>query len=179
MKTIGQEVKLSFDLLVDWMEAHSESHLNKKLYPAKWTAAQHLFHIVKSSKAISNGFNLPKETLKSMFGSLEREPYEIASLKSNYEKMLSGGVKAPPAFSADPERQFTKDELRKRLGDEEANFQLSILKWEKDELTSYVMPHPVMGNLSLLEFCYFNILHNRHHLNTLNQKYSITASHTS
>ncbi len=173
MKTIAQDVKLSYDVLVDWMESHSESHLNTKLYPDKWTAAQHVFHIVKSSKAISNGFNLPKETLKSMFGSLEREPYDLARLKSNYEKMLSDGGKAPPAFSADPERQFTKDELRKRLGDEQANFQLSLLKWEMDELTSYTMPHPIMGKLSLLEFCDFNILHNRHHLNTLNEKYSM------
>lgn len=179
MKTIAQQVKLSFDVLVDWMEAHSESHLNKKLYPGKWTAAHHLFHIVKSSKAISNGFNLPKDTIKSMFGSLERDQYDMDSLKTSYESMLSKGVTAHPDFSAAPDRQFTKDELRKRLRDEEANFQLSLLKWEVDELTSYAMPHPEMGNLSLMEFCYFNILHNRHHLNTLHEKYSVTASHTS
>ena len=174
-KALNEEVNKSFDDVIQWLDGQNDSHLNASLYEDKWTAAQHLFHLVKSSKATSNGFNLPKEKIKELFGQLDRDQYNADQLNAVYKQALAGGLKSPSQFVSDPNRMFTKAELKKRLQDEKENFKVSLLKWNDDELSSYVMPHPAIGNLTLYEFCLFNSMHNFHHLETLKTKYQEKA----
>jgi len=74
------DLKLSFQSTVDWINDQTEEHFNKEVILGKWTIAGHLYHLIKSTKALSQGMLMPKEGLSTMFGKNIRIYYFDASL---------------------------------------------------------------------------------------------------
>ena len=185
METIAKEnlivdLENAFQEVVDWVDNQSEEHLNKVLYPDKWTAAGHVFHLVKSTKSVSKGMGMNKLALRTMFGKNNRTEKTYEQL---YEKYITGltnlqqtnpvaAAKISASIAAAPGRTFEKEVLLKRFDDELEAMKKVILKWSETDLTKYIMPHPAIGKLTLREFIYFTIFHTKHHLDILKEKYS-------
>ncbi len=167
-----QDLKKVFQNTIDWINNQPEDHFNKELIPDKWTIAGHLYHLIKSTKAVSQGMKMPKLGLRTMFGKSNRPERTYQEMVEKYEGALTNSnLKAPDSYSAKSGRIFNRSELIKRFEGELNDLIKALDKWQEDELGVYIMPHPAIGKCTLREFVYFTNLHTRHHLDILEEKY--------
>ena len=168
---LRNEVGQTFDKVIDWLDKQEDSFINQTVIEEKWTAAQHMDHIVKTSKATCKGFHVPKEKLKEKFGLCEREQYTYENINTKYRSGLSVGLKSPEKFVGEEGREFEKSELRENLLEQKNNFQEAISSWSVEDMKTYMMPNPAIQYMSFYEYCMFNSIHLEHHLETLTEKY--------
>jgi len=167
-----QELNRAFKQTIDWVYDQPESHFNEELMQGKWTIAGHIYHLIKSTKGVSKGMTMPKIGLRTMFGKAkikERSYQEILDLYT--DTLAASNVYAPGAYEAEPGRIFERASLINRFEGERHDFVKALEKWKEEDLSTYVMPHPVMGKFTIREFAYFTILHTHHHLNILKKNY--------
>ncbi len=161
-----------FDKVVAWVESSSEDDLNSVRYQDRWTAAGHVFHLVKTTKAVSSGFKVPRILLRMKFGTIKREEKSYEALKNELETLISQEkLIAKRELSPAEGRKFGKEEIIKRFRDEQRDFKEAFDRWKEYHLSKNVLPHPVVGNLTIREMAYFNILHTWHHLGILERDY--------
>ena len=168
-----QELKTSFKDAIDWINAQTEENFNKDLVPGKWTMAGHLYHLIKSTKAVNKGLILPKEGLAAMFGKNNRQERTYQGMVDKYEAALrTNTVKAPSEYVAETGRTFERAALIGRFEGELQTFVQALDRWEEDEMSVYVMPHPAIGKCTIREYVYFTTLHTYHHLAILKEHYT-------
>lgn len=170
------DLRMSFQDTVNWINAEPESQFNEIVVPGKWTIAGHLYHLIKSTKGVSNGMALPKKDLKENFGSNNRRERTYLEMTKKYTDIITNkNFKTLSTFEAEPGRQFERAALVQRFEHELTEFENALSVWSEDEMSDYVMPHPALGKLTIREFTYFTILHTYHHLKSLREKYSVRA----
>jgi len=178
IQNLNDMIGSAFAETLAWYEAQPEENFNKHMMEGKWTMAGHLYHLIKSTKGVSKGLSMPRLALRTAFGKCNRtertfdEQYQkyIQSLNDFEEK---NGTPATPASDFVPAegREFEKASLLKRFKEEGENYQKALSSWKEDNLNVYVLPHPIMGKLTLREFTYFTSFHATHHLNILKANY--------
>jgi len=172
-QTLKEDLKKSFQDTIDWANAQSETHFNEELFPGKWTAAGHIYHLIKSTKAVSKGMKMPRLTLKTMFGKSNRQERTYDGMYQKYiDALEKANLVAPSKFEAEPGRKFEKESLLNRFQGELDDFISAMDKWEEKDMSVYIMPHPAIGKCTIREFVYFTDFHTKHHLNILKEKYS-------
>lgn len=129
----------------------------------KWTAAQQLDHIVKSVSPVNTAMGVPKFILKWKFGVANRPSKSFDALIEKYTRKLQEGGKAsgrfvPPAIAADQKERLIKklNRLMNRLYSRTENY-------SEEALDKYILPHPLLGKLTLREMLYFTAYHAEHH----------------
>jgi hypothetical protein len=137
--------------------------------PDKWSPSENLVHLIKSQKALSSGLKLPKIFLKFKFGKPKHDSRLYPKVREVYLQKLANGADSPEQFLPDDmlpasdfdsqkEQVLTKwDEIHTRLIN-------SFERWKERDLDRYVLPHPIMGSLTIREMMMFTIYHNVHHL---------------
>jgi hypothetical protein len=129
----------------------------------KWTAGQQLEHIYLSVKPVGLGFSLPKFLLKLIWGKSNREGRSYDALIERYQARLENGGKASGPFVPKKVDQNQGQKLKENLKNEVVKLCLSIEKISEEDLDYYVLPHPLLGKLTLREMLYFTIYHVKHH----------------
>ena len=129
----------------------------------KWTAGQQLEHIYLSVKPVGLGFRLPKFLLKLIWGKSNREGRSYDALIERYQARLENGGKAAGPFVPKKVDQNQGQKLKENLKNEVVKLCLSIEKISEEDLDYYVLPHPLLGKLTLREMLYFTIYHVKHH----------------
>jgi hypothetical protein len=135
------------------------------LYAAidKWTAAQQLDHIYKSVKPLTQAMGFPKFIIKWKFGKANRPSRTYDELIEKYNNKLALGGRAtgqfvPPVISTDKKEGLIKlilesvHKLNKRLD-----------RFSEVEMDNMILPHPLLGKITLREMMYFTIYHVAHH----------------
>lgn len=136
----------------------------------KWSAGQDLAHLVKTAQIIGYSFILPKWLFKLLSGNSNRASRSAEDLYERYSESLSKGGKAPAAFVPKKVRFSQRDRL---IQQHEAygNFLIRRLnRIAESDLDRYIMPHPLIGKITLREMFCFTYLHSNHHLKTLKEK---------
>lgn len=161
---IEQELVIHHDNFIAMLRSLSDEDFLKEPLE-KWTAGQQLDHIMKSVKPVDMAFGLPMFVLKMKFGLANRPSKTYEGLVAKYQKALKDntGFKMPSEFapskipSAKKERALEKMDnlIRKMCG--------RLAKFSEAELDTYILPHPLMGKLTLREMLYFTIYHVQHH----------------
>ncbi len=130
----------------------------------KWSAGQHLDHLIKSGKPILMVLKLPHFLLRLFFGRPNRTGRSYEELVKKYRSKLDAGGKAPgrfiPPVVSFPEKDRKIDffrSLKEKLKKE-------VAKLSEEQLDNYLLPHPLLGKLTLREMLFFTIYHNQHHL---------------
>ncbi len=168
-----KDLKEEFHKVIVWINEQNEDRFNQKTIPDKWTIAGHLYHLIKSTKAVSSGMAMPREKLRDLFGKRNQRERSYKEMLEKYNKILfENNPVAPNAFQAESERLFNRTSLIERFESELDDLIKVIGNWTEEDLGNYVMPHPVLGKCTLREFIYFSIFHTTHHLNVLKEKYS-------
>ncbi len=129
----------------------------------KWTAGQQLEHIYLSVKPVGLGFSLPKFLLKLIWGKSNREGRSFDALIERYQARLENGGKASGPFVPKKVDLKKGQKLKENLKNEVVKLCLSIEKLSEADLDYYVLPHPLVGKLTLREMLYFTLYHVKHH----------------
>ena len=130
----------------------------------KWTPGQQLEHITKSVKPVAMALRVPRFFLKYKFGVTNRPSRTYDELVARYHKALEGlTAAAPKEFS--PQSVTFNERNKKFLAFKKAVKSLAKVaaKCTDKELDFYVVPHPLMGRVTLREILFFTIYHVQHH----------------
>ena len=133
----------------------------------KWTAGQQLEHIYLSVKPVGLAFRLPMFLLKLIWGKSNREGRSYDELITRYHAKLANGSKATGPFVPKNVDLKKGQELKANLKNVVSKLCLSLDTYSEVELDQYILPHPLLGKLTLREMLFFTIYHVKHHENLI------------
>ncbi len=142
--------------------------------PGKWTAGQHLDHLIRSIKPLNLAYGLPPFILRWKFGSANRPSKTYQGLVEKYKSKLGGGGKAKGQFIPSEIDFPKKQELMDLYAEQKKKLCKKIAGFKEKTLDTHILPHPLLGKLTLREMLFFTIYHNEHHLGLLrNEEYKL------
>jgi hypothetical protein len=129
----------------------------------KWTAGQQLDHIYRSVAPVKMAFTLPKFIPGLLFGKANRPSRDYTSLVEKYKsKLETGGVASgrfvPPSISVNQ-----KEKLKKQVLKTVNTLTKKINRYTEQQLDEYILPHPLLGKLTMREMLFFTIHHVEQH----------------
>jgi len=136
---------------------------------SKWSAAEHMQHLIISTNTTTLAYSLPKFLVRWVGGTPNRASRTYDELKEKYYKKLAEGGKASGRFVPKPiEINYGKQKLLHNWHKATAKFinALNSSRTERD-LDDYLARHPLLGRITLRELCYFTIFHTQHHLHSI------------
>lgn len=137
----------------------------------RWTEGQHLDHLILSAKPLNLALRLPRLVLRLKFGTAQGPGEDYAALAARYEATLAAGGKASGRFVPPTIALEDKPRLIEALRHEGARLVAVIDAWTEDDLDKYLLPHPLLGNLTARGMLFFTHHHMGHHLETLRREY--------
>lgn len=130
----------------------------------KWNAGEQTLHLIKSVKPVAHGLGLPKFILKYKFGKANRPSKSYDELVTKYRSKLEGqNYKAPAAYSPSKIKFEQEKELNATLKKHVIVLNTKLIKWSEEQLDEFIVPHPLLGKLTVRELFYFTIYHAQHH----------------
>lgn len=129
----------------------------------KWTAGQQLDHIIKSVAPVSLALALPAFLLKMSFGKANRPSRTYDQLVEKYQGKLQEGGRAPGRFVPAAISLGQRTSLISRLEKLVASLSARVEGFSEQQLDLLILPHPLLGKLTLREMIYFTIYHAGHH----------------
>jgi len=150
-------------LFIDFIGSLEEDALQKAI-PGKWNAAEQMEHVYLCLRPIVLAFRLPKFMLPLLFGKANRESKSYEALVQAYQNKLQQGRKAPEVFI--PKSPATFHATQKRIEQVKGLVKTLIHQIDKhseSELDQMILPHPLLGKLTLREMASFAAYHVAHH----------------
>lgn len=129
----------------------------------KWSPGQHLDHIRRSVQPLAQGFRLPKWLIKMIFGRSNRQGRTYDELVKKYTQKLQEGGSASGRFIPKEINLTHKKKLISSLSIDVQSLTRNLNKFSESELENIVLPHPLLGKLTMKEMMYFTIYHAEHH----------------
>jgi len=136
----------------------------------KWSAGQNLDHLIRAIKPLQLAYSLPKFALLILFGKTNRPSGTYEELVTKYKTKLAGGGKASGPFIPPTINFEKKENLIKKYNEQKQKLIARIEKQSEKDLDVYILPHPLLGKVTLREMLYFTIHHNEHHLELLKSR---------
>lgn len=132
-----------------------------------WSASDNLDHLIKSHKPIAKALKLPTFTLRTMFGSPNQPSRSYETICQVYKDALAAGGVASGRYLPDLQNptnpESSKNDLLNQFSKASAELVSVAEKWSDDDLDGYLLPHPLIGKLTIREMLYFTIYHNLRH----------------
>lgn len=164
------------------VQALEDTHLGIKEYFAslaaddffrsqsgKWSPAQNLVHLIKSLKAVSVGLKMPKIVLRLKFGRTARVSRLYPQIRQTYLGRLAEGAESPQQFRPDDRNppsdpEDSREQILNKWDAVNDALVEAFKRWKERDVDRYVLPHPILGSLTIREMIMFTIYHNVHHL---------------
>jgi uncharacterized damage-inducible protein DinB len=133
-----------------------------------WSASDNIDHLIRAHKPIAIALKLPKITLRAMFGKPDKASISYEELCQNYRGEIARGAQASGRYlpkQDDPgsNAETKKMELLDQFSIASTELVLAAKKWNENDLDQYLLPHPILGKLTLREMLFFTIYHNLRH----------------
>ncbi len=157
--------------LLQWLDQQDEAEINAQKIENKWTAAGHLDHLLRSTRPLNMALRLPLFAINMIVGKKnERPERNFEELVAKYKsKLAAGGTASGPYV---PKKiDFSKEKLKLKLNREVQRLNAAIDQWEEEKMSTYLLPHPLLGKLTVREMLFFTVHHTQHHLDILKEKY--------
>jgi len=160
-------LKVSNQRVIDWFTAITVEDFFIR-YRGEWSASQNVDHLIKSHKPIAKALKLPKIILRTMFGKPDRASLTYEELCKAYRDEIVKGAQASGRYLPSQENLNSGTEGKKKEFLDQffkASTELvSIAEtWDDKELDEYLLPHPILGKLTIREILYFTVYHNLRH----------------
>ena len=133
----------------------------------KWSAGQQLDHLIRSTAPLANGLWFPKYVLKLTFGKANRPSKSYDGLVEKYHAKLSTGGKASGRFIPKPVLFNEKTGKSRKLISIIQKLNKQVGLFSEHQLDEYILPHPLLGKVTIREMLYFTIYHAGHHRNLI------------
>lgn len=129
----------------------------------KWTVGQHAKHIHLSIKPLVQAVTLPEFVPYLLFGSAKNGSGSYDNLVGMYLRSLENGGKATGKY-VPPAVEFSlKHEIVSGILKTAAIIAERLKKKTEKSADSIVLPHPLIGKITLREMMYFTLYHVDHH----------------
>ena len=164
-QAIAERLRATHDALIGAVTALPEG---VRTAPAngKWSPAQHLEHIRIGLALTNKALGLPPILLRWRFGTPNRPGRDYDALVARYREKLSAGGRAPSRFVP---KQVDEHGLKARRSG----------RWSDRRMDSYLVPHPLLGKLTLRELLYFTCYHAEHHQALIERDVNADQANTS
>lgn len=131
--------------------------------PGKWSPGQQLDHLVRSVAPLERALNLPKFIPRMLFGKANRPSRSYDEVVARYHDKLAQGGKASGKYVPAAVTVAHRDALIDKLNDLVEKLSRSLGSYREEDLDTILLPHPLLGKLTLREMLYFTIYHVQHH----------------
>jgi uncharacterized damage-inducible protein DinB len=153
--------------VIDWFTAMSAEDFFSR-YGDAWSASDNVDHLIKSHRPLAKALKLPKITLRAMFGKPGKASISYDELCQIYREEIAKGAQAsgrylPNQETPDSGAETKHRELVEQFSKASTELVAVIEKWEDKELDDYLLPHPILGKLTIREMLFFTIYHNLRH----------------
>lgn len=138
---------------------------------SKWNTSQHLDHLHQVVLQLNRALLIPKFLLRWRFGKPNRPGRKYKAIVARYQEKLSlvKGNLTPPGGKkhsvADKPKMIENFQLQIQ------RMQKGLEKWTEEELDQYLIPHPLLGKMTVREILMWMVYHHYHHLNNLKTNY--------
>lgn len=129
----------------------------------KWSPAQQLDHLCRSTAPLVKGLRLPIWLLKIVFGKANRPSRSYTELIEKYQGKLQQGGKASGQFVPKFVDLSEKAVLMRSLNRNAEALARAARRASDADLDTLVIPHPLLGKLTYREMLYFTVYHVEHH----------------
>jgi hypothetical protein len=129
----------------------------------KWTPGQHIEHLCISVFQTSRAFKFPKFVVRMLFGKANRPSKTYSELVNKYKDKIAAGGVATGAFVPKSVALDQKPQLVRQLEQLVPQMVKRLRKYSEQDLDSYILPHPLLGKITVREMLYFTIYHVEHH----------------
>lgn len=136
----------------------------------KWSVGQNLEHLIRSLSPVNLALRLPRFILRMLFGKPNRASRSYLEVVDRYRQRLAAGGKASGRFIPPKVSVTKKNEKLLAINREKELMIRRVNAWSEQELDQYLLPHPLMGKLTMREMLFFSAYHIQHHLNGLKQR---------
>lgn len=148
---------------VEFVSNLSETDFTFSLNGEKWTAGQQADHLCRSLAPLNQALKMPALVLRTMFGAADHITASYDELVARYQDKLAAGGKASPRFTPEAITIGQRDELLNELRSHLEKLCSTIEMMDEPALDKLMLPHPLIGKLTLREMFYFTIYHAEHH----------------
>jgi hypothetical protein len=161
-ETIKKELAEKHKDFTDYVNSLSDTDFLQKKNNEKWSAGEQLEHIYLSVQPLSLVFKIPKIILKIIYGKpKQKRSYE--EIVRIYQEILKNGGKAGKSYIPKVVSKEQKQKLVMELNNLINYLTQKIDKLREGDLDNILLPHPLIGKISLREMLYFTIYHVQHH----------------
>jgi len=130
----------------------------------KWTAGQQADHIYRSLTPIQLILKFPKWSIKKLLGTANRPSKSYEELVAKYYAKLENNTGVAPKRFTPKEIDLTlKLIVFAKIENTLHKICKSIENYSEEELDEFILPHPLLGKVTMREMMYFTILHVEHH----------------
>jgi hypothetical protein len=160
---IASEVAASHDSFWSYLHSLGESEYEYSKEGIKWNAGQQAHHILKSCEALLKIMWMPAFLMKRQFGKANRPSRTPAELVARYDERLSQVDSRTTPFLADVQTFRGRDALLSRCKEKSDKISRKFSKFSAQKLDELILPHPLLGKVTLREMGYFFVHHVQHH----------------
>ena len=149
-----------------------------------WSAGETLRHLISSEEALISAMKIPKMILWFKFGKAKQPSRTYQKMRETYQEKLAGGAKATGRFlpekipvpSTQREAEDMKIEMLHQWSSTGRALTRQVTRWHEIQIEKYVLPHPLLGKLTVREMLMFTIYHNLHHTLRIQQRFKLTKN---
>jgi hypothetical protein len=127
-----------------------------------WGIAQQVEHLALSAKPLVRAYGLPPWLLRLVFGRVRRQGYTYAQVVRAYTNVLANGGVATGPYIPRAGAQ-TPAETLAYFSREHTALARALARRTEAQLDSCVLPHPLLGKITLREMLFFTLYHIGHH----------------
>ena len=171
-KIITAQLKSNENLLIALFDsATPDFWVNKP--EGKWSAGQHVIHLVQSSRPLLRALRMPNFLLKWRFGKSNRPSRSYEEVVKRYKEKLalSQGVVGPFSLNMPESGHSQAQSWLSQLSQLNDNINKITLRLKDRDIDTILLPHPLMGKMTLREILMWNAYHTLHHVEVLKEKY--------
>lgn len=143
---------------------------------AKWSPAEHVRHLRKSSAPLVTALRLPAWLLRLRFGAPPAGSRTYSRLRDDYHAALAAGAQAgrfaPRREDAPADPEARRREILEAWQATNVALAGRMLAWSEGQADRACLPHPALGPLTVREMAAFTVFHTVHHLELVRARLS-------
>jgi hypothetical protein len=149
---------------INYLSALDDNAFMHSFQNEKWTAGQQADHIYRSLMPVHLILKFPKWTIKQLLGTANRPSKSYDELVEKYYFKLENRTGTPPRFFTPKEITVAiKPIVFAKVQNNLNKICASLNDFDENELDEFILPHSLLGKVTLREMMYFMILHVEHH----------------
>lgn len=146
-----------------YLESALESDLNRAPKSGQWTKAEEIGHLIVSLQQTNRGLGLPKFFMRYKFGTNNRQERTYDEVVAKYRDKLATVPIPTNPFQLRQKTVHQKEKLQLDYLKAQRRFEKRINRFTETDLSKLLLPHPLLGRMTLREFLYFTHYHTTHH----------------